>query len=266
MGEYFGIIDNLFVTNSTGSGAKKDGLLPSFLEMKAGNVKYVHYSDCQQLIIWLPQYGRSYEMYRLWNKTARILVEEGQVCNRLNGSIQIIWDTLPFAPALYVLEIDWKNGCKHEISFIKREEAYLKAEAKTDGPSLIQQPLQKEPVIYKDGYGNPIVNQDLELADKVRKDIVRKFSRRIDYEGNFRAGTIIYIDSEIQIRFNHEMGGGNCMFYVEIPTEQEWENKTNTSLKDRQSILQFVAETLKREQASASKYVIEHNQITFYRS
>ena len=60
------------------------------------------------------------------------------------------------------------------------------------------------------------------------------------------------------------MGAGNCMFYVEIPTQQEWEQTTKTALSERESILHFVAQTLKKEQASSSRFAIEYNQITFY--
>jgi hypothetical protein len=265
MAEYAGIIDKLSITNTITSDVKHDGSIPSFLEMKDNHVKFVHYPDCQQLIIWLPQYGRNYDIIRLWNKTKHRLVEESLVASRLNGSIQILWDTLPLAPASYTVEIIWRSGYKHEISFIKREEGYSKVEPKKEVPASLPQSSQTEPIVYMDGLGISMANEDLELARKVRKDISRKFSRRLEYEGNFRAGTIIYRDSDIAIRFTHEMGGGNCMFYVEIPTEQEWETITKTALTDRKSIVEYMAETLKSQQASSSRYVIEDNQITFYR-
>ena len=89
-------------------------------------------------------------------------------------------------------------------------------------------------------------------------------SRKIEYEGSFSAGSITYVEGDLRIQFDHEMGGGNCMFYVMISDEEKWEVETKTLLNKRNDILQFIAETLKREQAPSSKFEIISNQIAFY--
>ena len=91
-----------------------------------------------------------------------------------------------------------------------------------------------------------------------------QFGRKIEYEGTFRAGTITYVEGDLRINFYHEMGGGNCMFYVDIPTEEKWEVQTRTPLSRRQEILEFVAETVRREQASSTRYEIQDSAIVYY--
>ena len=58
------------------------------------NIRFVHYPDCQQLIIWLTQQGREYGNIRLKNNTNKSIVEEWPVLEKLSGSVQLLWDTL----------------------------------------------------------------------------------------------------------------------------------------------------------------------------
>ncbi|MBI5857426.1 MAG: hypothetical protein HZB42_07225 [Sphingobacteriales bacterium] len=130
-------------------------------------------------------------------------------------------------------------------------------------------PVQKEkddkpPIVYRDGFGNIIEDEDLKLREKLNKELMNKFSRRIEYEGTFRAGTIIYRDNESTIKFYHEMGGGNCMFYIDVPPESEWEKQTQTPLSRRKEILEYVAETVRVQQASNCYFEIKEKEIGFY--
>ena len=124
--------------------------------------------------------------------------------------------------------------------------------------------ISNGPIKYRDGFGNIIENEDMVLREKFYKDLARKFSRHIEYKGNFRSGTIIYIDNEIRIEFYHEMGGGNCMLYIDIPSEEQWEAATKTPLSERQDIVEFVATRVKSEQASNCNFIIEKASIGFY--
>ncbi len=227
--------------------------------------KFVHYPDCQQLIIWLPQYGRDYGLLRLMDNRTGQVVFEYPVADKLNGSVQLLWDTLDVAPGEYVVEIDHPAGWRHRI-FLKKyseneevpvEKTAIQTPPKTESPS-------SEPIIYRDGLGNEILNEDLVLREKALRDITNKLARRIEYEGNFRAGEVVYIDNERRIRFYHEMGGGDCMFYIDIPTAQEWEARTGTPLESRREILEFVAQTVHAQQASSTRYEIGERDIAFY--
>lgn len=228
------------------------------------NVRFVHYPDCQQLIIWLTHPGREYGNVRLKNNTTEFIVEEWPVTEKLSGNIQILWDTLMIAPGSYTIEIEYKNGWQHQIEIEKLAQGIV-ATVKAPEPVAAEKEKNSDgPVKYRDGFGNILENEDMVLREKVDKDLVRKFSRHIEYEGNFRGGTIVYEDTEVRIEFGHEMGGGNCMFYIDIPDEDQWEAATKTPLSERQHIIEFVAARVKSEQASNCNYIIETASIGFY--
>jgi hypothetical protein len=123
---------------------------------------------------------------------------------------------------------------------------------------------QDKPIVYKDGFGNIIPDEDLILREKLNEELVRKFSRRIEYEGNLRAGSVIYIDQDTRIAFSNEMGGGNCMVYLNIPSEVHWEKETKTPLSRRKDILEYVATAVQSQQASNCYFEIKEDEIGFY--
>ncbi len=266
MRSYFGHITITKVSNKQKAAPAKKSAPSAFIPMSASNVRFVHYPDCQQLTIWLSHPGSEYGVMRLINKGGKKKTEEWPVADRLSGAIQIVWDTLPIAPGLYTIEINWKNGWQHQIDFEKHKkdaivstkepQAIIKKEKSKSGKP-------EKPIIYRDGFGKTIPNEDMILREKVHKDLARRFSRRIEYEGNGRSGTIIYIDSEIRIEFIHEMGGGNCMLYIELPSLVQWETQTKTPLSARKEILEFVAATVQAQQASNCNYEIREDAIVF---
>ncbi len=121
-----------------------------------------------------------------------------------------------------------------------------------------------KPIVYSDGFGNIIPDEDLILREKLNKELERKFSRRVEYKGNQRAGSVIYTDKDTRIEFGNEMGGGNCMVYLTIPTEEQWEAATKTDLSRRKEILEYVAAAVQAQQASNCYFEIKENEIGFY--
>ncbi|MBK8471520.1 MAG: hypothetical protein IPL33_04590 [Sphingobacteriales bacterium] len=110
MESYYGQIKLGDIVN-TGDNAKDIGLLTA---------RFVHYPDCQQLIVWLPEYGgRGYGTLRLVAQGTDTVVEQSLLAERINGSVQILWDTLPLAPDRYLLEIEHPKGGK--ASFVFRQ-------------------------------------------------------------------------------------------------------------------------------------------------
>ncbi len=261
MKSYFGIIEIVKIKNKhTAFTENKTDV--EFIELKESNIRFVHYPDCQQLIIWLTHPGREYENMRLLNNNKEV-VDEWPVAEKLSGSIQILWDTLEIAPGQYSIEIDRNNGEQHFVYFEKFEEGVVLKKKQPD--TIVKEDKEKSslPIQYRDGFGNIIENEDLILREKVNKHLTRIFFRHIEYEGNFRAGTIIYIDDEIRIEFYHEMGGGNCIFYIDIPTEEKWEAQTKTPLSARKEIPEFVATNVQAQQASNCNYEIKSNEVAF---
>ncbi len=253
--QYYGIIQDITITNYEAN----IGIETPFL-MTERDVKMVHYPDCQQLIIWLPDHGRNYAYLILVSETEEI-IQKSQMGNVLQGSNKLILDTLPLAPGNYSLQMTKENGIKHEIHFRKYTDLtesplQQKAKPEVEGNLIKGQ--------YRDGTGNPITDQDLLHREKLFQDLTRKVLRKLDYSGNVRSGSVEYIDGEIKLTFMSEMGSGNCMFYIIVPSEKEWEESTKTPLEKRSDILDFIAQTAKRDYASNGRYEISETHIGFY--
>ena len=222
-------------------------------------VQHVHYPGTQQLTVWLPQSG--YFGYRDWRIIGphEVVIERAELRSRLNGSVQVLTDTLPWAPGAYRVEVAHDDGWRHVAVLEKLAEGVPAPKPNPAPPP----PPSSEPRIYRDGSGNIIPNVDLELRKRANEAIARRFGRYLEYEGNFRAGVIIYVDGERRIRFQHEMAGGAYKFIIDVPPVAHWEAQTGTPLSERDEIVRFVAERVQREQASSWTFEIRATEIAF---
>jgi hypothetical protein len=127
--------------------------------------------------------------------------------------------------------------------------------------------------VYRDGFGNIIPNEDRAIREEVQEDLIRTFEKvfekadneaRLEYEDYGRSGNITYIEGDIRFTLWHEMGGGDCKMFINIPTEDNWESTTKTPLSRRREILLFIASTAKREQAPSWRFEIRDGEIAFY--
>ena len=229
-------------------------------DLKLPTVKFVHYPGSQQLILWLPK--PAHQGYAELSVTCDGAdIERGPVASRINGSVQILFATLEWPPGHYLITITHEEGWRHTVDLTKYAPG---AEPKPPPPPPPEPVVDKPPILYRDGFGKVIPNEDLDLRDKVLRDIARKFARKLEYEGNFRAGTIHYIDGDRQISFWHEMAGGSMKFYIDIPPEELWEARTGTPLSERADIIIFLAARVKQDQAPNWRYEITANAINFY--
>jgi hypothetical protein len=57
------------------------------------------------------------------------------------------------------------------------------------------------------------------FVQKQEQDYLKK-NKRMTFENNGRSGYAIYWDGNKSIRFYTEMGGGDCIFYLVIPSEK----------------------------------------------
>ena len=99
-----------------------------------------------------------------------------------------------------------------------------------------------------------------------KKDSQSENGRSLVFENNGRSGYAIFRDGITITRFYTEVGGGDCIFYMDIPSTEEWESQTNYSSGERAEILKYIAEESLRKQANlpGSYYTIEENHIVFY--
>ena len=222
-------------------------------------VKFARYDGCQKLTLWLPQDGYSgYGTLRIRGPGGARL-EDADVTQRLNGRVQILIETFSWPPGDYLIEILHREGWSHELSLTKLEAGIAPPVPVPPPPS---EPSD-EPIVWRDGTGKILPNLDLEMRARAIAGIMARFTRRIEFEGNFRAGTIHYIEGDIRLKFYHEMCGGGVHFSIDIPMPERWEAATGRPLADRDDIVAFVAREAQRQQARTWNYVIHDNRIDF---
>jgi hypothetical protein len=83
----------------------------------------------------------------------------------------------------------------------------------------------------------------------------------VGYENYGKAGFVIFYREDLTIRFPCEFGEGLTLSIIDIPTPEQWENKTGTALDDRQIILEFVARRILRDQAEGYHHRITDDAI-----
>lgn len=222
-------------------------------------LRFVCYPGAQQLILWLPQSG--YHGYGDVTVTRDgALMEQASVRERLSGSVQILWDTLAWAPGDYRITITHADGWRHEAGLQK-----LEAGVAPPQPELPPAPPPSDtPIVYRDGFGNVIPDTDLEIRAQAQAKLARTFGRRLEYEGTARAGSVIYIDPVHRVVFENELCGGALQATIYIPTAAHWEAATGAPLAMRDEIVAFVAHRFQHEQASNWKYRITDASIDFY--
>lgn len=220
--------------------------------------KFVRYPGSQQLMLWLPKDGYSgYGAFRIHGPGGARL-EEDDLTHRLNGRVQILIDTFGWPPGAYVIEILHREGWSHELRLIKLEEGAPAPELPLPAPQS-----DGKPIVYRDGTGKIMPNYDLDLRAKELARLADRFSRRLEFEGNFRAGIIYYVEGDTRIRFFHEMCGGGVHFSIDLPSQERWEADTGRPLADRDDIVEFVASETQRRQARSWNYVIRADRIDF---
>ena len=113
---------------------------------------------------------------------------------------------------------------------------------------------------------NHFLESILKYLFKNKKDNQSENGISLVFENNGRSGYAIYRDGYKTTRFYTEVGGGDCIFYMVVPSAEEWESQTGYGSSDRVEILKYVAEESLRKQANlpGAYYNIEENHIVFY--
>jgi hypothetical protein len=224
-------------------------------------VKAVHYPGAQQIVLWLPRSiyeDDGYQDVVLLRDGAEVWREA--VRSRINGSVQMLFDTLTWPPGGYLVAITHRDGWRHEVGLIKHDADWRPPPPPAPAP----EPPRAEPDVWRDGAGKVIPQVDLQIRAELEANIARRFGRRLSYEGTYRSGTIIYDDGKHIIHFDHEMCGGDLKFTICVPTREHWEASTGTPLSERDEIVEWVAGQVRRDQAPSWKYRITPDSIDFY--
>ena len=236
--------------------------------------QFVFYPDSQQLQVWLPEtkyYKSDYGNFLIKNMKTHIIEEQGRVEDKVSGSIKMVFDTLYLQEGNYILEVEHPIGGKLLLHFQKFYEGYSPEKITPAAEPSTKDSMWK---VYKDGFGNEIPNEDYAIRQQVDGDLDTVFKQllienqdpypRLEYVDQGRSGKIFYVNDNIRILFYHELGGGACKMYIDIPNEASWEKATNTPLSLRREILLFVASGVIRDQAPSWRFEIHEDAIKFY--
>jgi hypothetical protein len=223
----------------------------------------VHYPDCQQIILWLPDHYRYYNDILIKDRLKSEIIYHNKIGDIVQGSVQIIIDSVFIYPGDFEIIISSSSGKLYHLYFRKYPEGIIPESNKQS--THIDVNTDKNPVVYRDGLGNEIPNEDLILRENVIASIFDKIFRRVSYVSYGREGEVVYREGDKTIRFYMEMGGGDCVFYLNIPDETEWEATTGFPLSSRGEIIQYVAESTLKDQAPSCKYRISPTEIAYYK-
>ena len=259
MEQWFGTIQTGELINIPHPGIFK-GLEP----MKETDFLFVGYPDCQQLQIWLPYPGNEYERLRLVRIPGEELQNEWAVSDILSGSVKLLIDTSHIPPGEYRLEIEKQGHCVHTTTLTKYKEGEGPPEEEKDKSTGITTPTEGY-IQYRDGWGNLIPDEDLNLREKVLQEMTDRFSRRLEYHSEGRGGTVIYVEGNKRLSFYYEFGGGDCVAYIDVPVRANWEKETGIPIDRREEIIEFIAQTALHDQVSNGYYKISENAISLYR-
>lgn len=83
----------------------------------------------------------------------------------------------------------------------------------------------------------------------------------VGYANEGRTGYVIFYRNDLTVRFFFEFGGGDTVAIITIPTPDRWEAETKIPLSDRQTVLEFIAKRVIRDQASGCRYFIGESDI-----
>lgn len=240
------------------------GIFKELVPMKDTDIRFVEYPDCQQLQIWLPYPGNEYERLRLVRIPEEQLQTEWMVTDVLSGSVQTLIDSSVIPPGDYRLEIEKQGHCVHCTTLTKYKEGERAPDIEKETITENNTPTEGY-IQYRDGWGNLLPDEDLMLRGKVIQEIANRFTRKLEYHSEGRGGKVIYVEGDIRLSFYYEMGGGDCVAYIDIPDKTKWENETGLGLDKREDIVEFIARTSLRDQVSNGYYKISDNAITLFR-
>lgn len=89
--------------------------------------------------------------------------------------------------------------------------------------------------------------------------------QRLRYSDEGRGGTIWYEAGETQFNMWWEFAGGDALVILDIPTVEQWEERTGIPLLLRENVLHFIGEQVVEDKISGSgSYIVGSNVITFY--
>jgi len=89
---------------------------------------------------------------------------------------------------------------------------------------------------------------------------------KIWYDKQGRSGYVWYQSPETKFSMYYELGGGDCLFGLSVPSPQDWEKITGLPVERREEVLQYVGRQVIRDEANngSATFKIEGNWLNIY--
>lgn len=99
-----------------------------------------------------------------------------------------------------------------------------------------------------------------------QKEVYAQRNKNITFQNNGRSGFAILKDGNKITRFYTEVGGGDCIFYMVIPSAELWESQTGYTIGEKDDVVKYIAEESLKKQAKTQRcyYKIDETNIVFY--
>lgn len=251
---YYG---QIIIGEITNSDALKDAGLMPFGE---NNIRFVHYPDCQQLIIHLPNYYANYTSFSISEKLDKRKVFFAQIGDIVGGSVQILIDSLFLEPGEFEIDIKTKDGTAHTIFFSKYKKGFIPEE---ESGQQLEENKSEGPIVYRDGFGKIIEEEDMIMRDKFWNKKIKIF-RTVTFSSYGREGEAVYREGTKELRFYMEFGGGDVVFFLNIPDDHVWKS-AGFDESEISEIISYVAEQTRDKQAPSCNYEIGDREIIYRR-
>lgn len=208
--------------------------------------RVAQYPESQQLQLWLPKEADAddWQRLRLRDAAGQTLLDE-PMRQLLMAPARVLLDALPWPAGELWLEISHASG------------GCLRVQMNKDASQAITLP---QPAAEADS------GEDLRFRAAVLKQLVDRFQRKLSYTSQGRAGLVHYHEGELYLSFDYEMSGGDEeLLAISVPSAEQWERATGVPLERRREILDFVAETARRDQCPSWQAEIRAAEIAFVR-
>ncbi|MEN9630895.1 MAG: hypothetical protein RJA10_4123 [Pseudomonadota bacterium] len=225
--------------------------------------RFVRYPDCQQLQLWLPVPDLQGHRRLQVQRDDGLLVEDTTVGQRLGGSVQMLFDTLPWPPGRYRLQIgDEGHAQALSVTFVKRQAG----EADATPPSPAAPPAPPGPIRYRDGFGRWLPDEDLDLRGAAWGTLLQRLSRQLHGQLHDRSGPVVYEEAWPQprrITFAQPAAPRAGRWELPVPTPERWPAETGFAADEREEVLQFVADRLLSRLPPGWGAAVRHGIIDF---
>jgi|GEM_PF-2427039 len=208
--------------------------------------RVAQYPESQQLQLWLPEAANpeDWQRLRLRDAFGQMLLDE-PMRQLLMSRTRVLLNALPWPAGELWLEISHSSG------------GCLRVQMNKDASQAITLP---QPAAEADS------GEDLRFREAVLKTLVDRVLRKLSYTNQGRAGMVNYHEGALHLSFGYEMSGGDDeLLAISVPSAEQWERATGVPLERRSEILDFVAETARRDQCPSWYAEIRAAEIAFVR-